>query len=194
MALLGLARGTDFGRMVDIGCGRGQITVALLEAGLARSCIALDWAKPSLADLRAAGQGLAIETVARDLSCDFRVPAGDTALLIDVLYTMDGGAALKLLNAAADAARTRVVVRSMDAAAGWRGRFAVTLERLARPFWPHAGARVDPLPPAALAAALERRGFHTRMMPCWGDTPFANVLIIAERGQPEGTAQPWSLA
>lgn len=179
--LLELAQAGSFGEVVDIGCGRGQMTVALLEAGLASSAIALDWAGASLADLRHAGAGLPITTVARDLSQDFRVPAGDTVLIIDVLYTMAGAAALNLLDAAADAARDRVLVRSLDASAGWRGRFAVTLERLARPFWPHSGARVDPLPPAALGAALERRGFRTRMLPCWGKTPFANVLIIAER-------------
>ena len=159
----------------------GQITVALLEAGLARSCTALDWAEASLADLRMAGQGLPIETIARDLSRDFRVPSGDTALIIDVLYTMDRNAALSLLNAAADAARQRVFVRSLDPEAGWRGRFALALERAARPFWPHAGARVDPLPPAVLAAALQQRGFQARIMPCWGHTPFANVLIVAKR-------------
>ncbi len=181
MALLAMAQAEPFGDMVDIGCGRGQITVALLEAGVARCCTALDWAEPSLADLRIAGRGLPIKTIARDLSHDFRVPSGDTALIIDVLYTMQRGAALSLLNAAADATRKRVLVRTLDPAAGWRGRFAVALERVARPFWPHAGARVDPLPPTTLAGALEQRGFQTRMMPCWGNTPFANVLIVAER-------------
>lgn len=184
LALLGLARDTPFGHVVDLGCGRGQISVALLEAGLADSVTGMDWAGASLADLRQAGAGLPIDTIARDLSADFRVPAGDTVLVIDVLYTMQRNAALALLNAAADAARERVLLRSLDAAAGWRGRLSVTLERLARPFWPHSGARVDPLPPTALAAALGARGFTTRMMPCWGRTPFANVLIVAERRVP----------
>lgn len=182
LALLELAREAPFGHVVDIGCGRGQISVALLEAGLATSVTAMDWADASLADLRQAGAGLPIETITRDLSVDFGLPASDTILLIDVLYTMERKAALALLDAAADAARTRVLLRSMDVAAGWRGRFAVTIERLARPFWPHAGARVDPVPLAELAAALQARGFVTRMAPCWGNTPFANVLVIAERG------------
>ena len=181
LALLDLARAEPFGDVVDIGCGRGQITVALLEAGVARRSTALDWAGSSLADLQLAGEGLPIETIARDLSRDFRIPPGDTALIIDVLYTMERSAALALLNAAADAARQRVILRSLDPHAGWRGRFAVMLERAARPFWPHAGARVDPLPPATLAASLEARGYRTRMLPCWGKTPFANVLIVAER-------------
>ena len=181
LALLGLAAERPFGHIIDVGCGRGQISVALLEAGLATAATGMDWADAALADLRRAGVGLRIDTIARDLSADIRVPAGDTVLVIDVLYTMERGSALALLNAVAAAARERVLVRSMDASAGWRGRFAVTIERLARPLWPHAGARVDPLPPAALAAALEERGFTTRMAPCWGKTPFANVLMVGKR-------------
>ena len=35
--VLGLATGEAFGEVIDIGCGRGQLALALLEAGLARS-------------------------------------------------------------------------------------------------------------------------------------------------------------
>ena len=130
LALLALAREAPFGHVVDVGCGRGQMSVALLEAGLATSVTGLDWAGGSLADLERAGAGLAVETIARDLASDFRVPAGDTVLVIDVLYTMQRQAALGLLKAAADAARERILVRSLDAAAGWRGRFSLLIERL----------------------------------------------------------------
>ena len=182
LVLLGLAREAPFGHIVDVGCGRGQISVALLEARLASSATGLDWAAASLADLRQAGAGLPIEIITRDLSADFRVPDGDTVLVIDVLYTMERKAALALLKAAADAAQGRILVRSLDPAAGWRGRFALAIERLARPFWPHSGKTVDPLSPAALAEVLRARGFAARLEPCWGRTPFANVLIVAERG------------
>ena len=181
LALLALAREVPFGHVVDVGCGRGQMSVALLEAGLATSVTGLDWAGGSLADLERAGAGLAVETIARDLACDFRVPAGDTVLVIDVLYTMQRQAALGLLKAAADAARERILVRSLDAAAGWRGRFSLLIERLARPIWPHSGRTVDPLPLGYLAGVLQERGFAVETQPCWGRTPFANVLMVGKR-------------
>src|SRR4051794_28784287 len=40
--VLALAASEAFGDVVDIGCGRGQLAVALLEAGLARSVLGLD--------------------------------------------------------------------------------------------------------------------------------------------------------
>ena len=40
--VLALAADEAFGDVVDIGCGRGQLAVALLEAGLARSVLGLD--------------------------------------------------------------------------------------------------------------------------------------------------------
>ena len=181
LALLGLAQEASFGHVVDVGCGRGQMAVALLEAGLASSVTGLDWAGGSLADLERAGAGLAVEIITRDLASDFRVPAGDTVLVIDVLYTMERQAALGLLKAAADAARERILVRSLDASAGWRGRFSLLIERLARPFWPHAGRTVDPLPLGNLTDVLKERGFAVQTQPCWGRTPFANVLIVGER-------------
>lgn len=181
LALLALAREAPFGHVVDVGCGRGQMSVALLEAGLATSVTGLDWAGSSLADLERAGAGLAVETIARDLASDFRVPAGDTVLVIDVLYTMHRQAALGLLKVAADAARERILVRSLDAGAGWRGRFSLLTERLARPIWPHSGRTVDPLPLGDLAGVLQERGFAVETQPCWGRTPFANVLMVGKR-------------
>jgi SAM-dependent methyltransferase len=189
LALLGLAREAPFGHVVDVGCGRGQLSVALLEAGLASSVTGLDRAGGSLADLERASAGLAVEIIARDLASDFRVPAGDTVLIVDVLYLMEQKAALALLKAAADAARERILVRSLDAAAGWRGQFSLLIERLARPFWPHAGRTVDPLPLGDLTGVLKDSGFAVQTQPCWGRTPFANVLIVGKRKMrhPQGT-------
>lgn len=181
LALLGLAREAPFGHVVDVGCGRGQMSVALLEAGLASSITGLDWAGGSLADLERAGAGLAVETIARDLASDFRIPAADTVLVIDMLYLLDRQAALRLLKAAADAARERILVRSLDATVGWRGPFSLLIERLARPFWPHAGRTVNPLPLGELTGVLQESGFSVQTQPCWGRTPFANVLMVGKR-------------
>lgn len=183
-ALLRLGRDRGFGDVADLGCGRGQVAVALLEAGVARSVVGLDWAARSLGDAQQAAAGLAFTGVRQDLAQP-DVPACDTALLVDVLYSMGQPAALALLRAAAGAARGRVVIRTLDPAQGVRSVVTRTLERLGRRVWPHAGATVAPVPVPTLMDALREAGFVPEPpQPCWEGTPFANVLIVARRTMP----------
>ncbi len=179
--VLDLAAAEPFGDVLDVGCGRGQLGIALLEAGGARSVMGLDWAGGALGDARRAGAGLAFTAHAQDLGADDRMPRCDTALVIDVLYILRQAQALRLLAAVAHAARDRVLVRTLDPALGWRSRVHLALERIGRPVWPHAGAVVDPAPIPALLQVLTRAGFDTDVTPCWAGTPFANVLLVARR-------------
>ena len=39
-----------FGHVLDLGCGRGQLDLALLEGGGARSVLGFDWCEAALAD------------------------------------------------------------------------------------------------------------------------------------------------
>ena len=179
--MLALGAGDPFGIVADLGCGRGQVGLALLEAGLATSVIGLDWAGQSLDDARRAGAGLPFCARAQDLAADVTTPECDTLLLIDVLYSLQQAQALRLLHAAVVAARERIIVRTLDGSRGVRSRFHLIVERLARPFWPHSGAVVDPTPVAAMAAFLQSAGFAIEVRPCWQGTPFANVLLVARR-------------
>jgi SAM-dependent methyltransferase len=179
--VLAMAAREPFGDVVDLGCGRGQLGVALLAAELARSVLGVDRAGSALADARQAAAGLPFATRQGNMAADPGVPACDTVLLVDVLYQLGAGPALRLLRAAAGAARERVIVRSLDPAQGWRSRLARGLERSARPWWPHAGRRVEPLPVPVLLDALREAGFTAEAAPCWQGTPFANVLIAAKR-------------
>ena len=180
LALAAAAPG-GFGDVVDLGCGRGQIGVALLAAGLARSVLGVDRSGPALGDARRAASGLAFEAREADLAGVPDIPACDTVLLVDVLYQLGTGAALHLLRTAGRAARKRVLVRTLDPARGWRSQVTRGLERAARNWWPHAGQHVEPLPVPVLLAALREAGFEAGVVPCWAGTPFANVLIAAER-------------
>ncbi len=179
--VLALAASRTFGAVVDVGCGRGQVGLALLEAGGARSVLGLDWAGRSLADAARAGQGLAFTAQAQDLATDPAIPACDTALLLDILYILPTARAIAVLTAVAHAARSLVLVRTLDPGLGWRSRLHLVMERLGRPVWPHSGAVVAPMPVPALAAVLEREGFAVVVEPCWAGTPFANVLLTARR-------------
>ena len=178
-----MAAREPFGDVVDLGCGRGQLGIALLAAGLARSVLGVDRPGPALADAGRAGAGLPLAVRQGDFAADPSVPACDTVLLVDVLYQLGAGPALLLLRAAAHAARERVVVRTLDPGQGWRSRLAYALEWAGRGWWPHAGRRVEPLAVPVLLAALREEGFAASTAPCWRGTPFANVLIVARRAR-----------
>jgi trans-aconitate methyltransferase len=57
-AVLDLAAAERFGSVADLGCGRAQLGLSLLEAGLATSLTGLDWDAGELADARRAAAGL----------------------------------------------------------------------------------------------------------------------------------------
>ena len=180
-AVLAMAAAEPFGDVADVGCGRGQLGLALLEAGGARSVTGLDWAGQALDDARLAGTGMAFTAHAQDLAADPHVAPCDTALVIDLLYVLPQSRALPLLAAVAAAARRRVLVRTLDPGQGWRSRLHLAMERLGRPVWPHAGAVVDPAPISVLTQVLAHAGFAVTVAPCWAGTPFANVLLDAAR-------------
>jgi len=183
-AVLALAAREAFGTVVDLGCGRGQLGVALLLAGRAEAVLGIDLAGPRLAQAARAGAGLGLRTEARDLAEDPAVPPADTVLIVDVLYQLPDAAQRALLAAAAGAARVRVLVRCFDPARGLRSALTLGLERATRRLSPHAGAMVNPRPVAELAGVLEAAGFAVSVAPCWQGTPFANVLLSARRRSP----------
>ena len=179
--LLALGAAEPFGRVADMGCGRGQLAVALLMGGCATAVEGVDYAGAALRHACRAAAGLNFTARRQDLATDPTVPPCDTVLLVDVLYLLGRPAALALLAAAAAAASSRVLVRTHDPALGWRGRLTVTLERWWRPILPNTGRHVDPVSPALVVAALQEAGFTVSAAPCWRGTPFSNVLLVGRR-------------
>nr|WP_294508786.1 class I SAM-dependent methyltransferase [uncultured Rhodopila sp.] len=173
--------GDGFGHVLDAGCGRGQLGVLLLEAGAAETVLALDWNAAHLDQARDAAHGLPFRAERRDLAHAADLPAADTVFLIDILYQLDTAAQDALLLSACRSARSRVVVRTPDTAAGLRSAITRSLEVLGRRVWPHAGARVNPRPMGDLAATMSAAGFAVTESPCWRGTPFANRLLVARR-------------
>lgn len=170
-----------FGAVVDAGCGRGQLGLLLLEAGVAASVLGLDRNAAHLAAGTRASGTLAWRGQHQDFGHAAALPAADTVLLIDVLYQLDTAAQIALLHGAAHAARARVIVRTADPDLGFRARLSEALERAGRRVWPHSGARVNARPIAALAAPLQQAGFRVAITPCSRGTPFANVMLVARR-------------
>nr|WP_246522542.1 class I SAM-dependent methyltransferase [Neoroseomonas terrae] len=170
------------GRVVDLGCGRGQLALALLLAGRADSITGFDLDAEKIARATASATGLPARFVAGDLAA-IDVPAGDTVLLIDVLPQMPHDAQHALLARITAAGPARIAIRSFDPDRGWRSAVGTSLERLRR--WMGAdlgrGGRVAPLAMADIAQPLESAGYRVSITPCWGGTPLPNVLILAER-------------
>ncbi len=179
--ILALAGREALGHVIDLGCGRGQLGVALLEAGFARSVLALDRADAPLAQARSAAIGLAFAANRIDLAEAPALPAADTVLLVDVLYQIDPAAQDRLLARIADAARRLVLIRTLDPARGLRSRLTLGFEQAVRLISPHSGLHVRPLPLARIATPLQAAGFTVAVAPCWRGTPFSNVLLTARR-------------
>ncbi|UFN48243.1 methyltransferase domain-containing protein [Roseomonas sp. OT10] len=169
-----------FGHLADLGCGRGQLALALLLAGRAESVAGLDLDAAKIGEAREAARGLPACFTAADLS-RAPVPASDTVMLVDVLYQMPEAAQHALLGRVAAAARRRVVIRAFDPDAGWRTRVGRAMEVANRALRGAREASIRPLSLPALAAPLTAAGFAVRVSPCWAGTPLPNVLLVAER-------------
>ena len=158
-AVLALARPLGLGVVLDAGCGRGQMGIALLEAGLARAVLGLDCVAARLAETRRAAAGLAFGVAAQDLASGKALPPADTVLMIDVLYQLAPAVQRQVIASAARAARRAVLIRALDPDRGWRSALTLGFERLTRHLSPHAGRHVAPLPVAEIAATrITERG------------------------------------
>ncbi len=180
-AILGLARERSFGAVLDLGCGRAQLGVALLEAGLADTLHGMDRDGAKIAVARVAASGLPASFAVADLA-EAALPRCDTLLMVDLLYQMPERAQHALLTRAAHAAGQRIVIRAFDPDAGWRSACGFAMERAGRLLRGDVRrSAVRPQPIAAIRATLEAAGFVTSAAPCWGATPLPNRLVIAER-------------
>ncbi|MFC7688910.1 class I SAM-dependent methyltransferase [Paeniroseomonas aquatica] len=178
---LAAARG-GFGSITDLGCGRGQVGMSLLTAGLATRLQGLDLDPGKIADATQAAVGLPASFAVADLTAA-AVPAADTVLIFDVLLQLPAEAQQRLLVRMAAAARRRIVIRAFDPARGWRSGIGIAMERLGCAVR-RDGSDFRPLPLKELGAPLVAAGFVLSVTPCWGWTPLPNVMLLAERDEP----------
>ena len=178
-------RAGALGALLDVGTGRGQLAVLLLELGRATSANGFDWDAQKIED----ASGAALRDPPLDAAFrkgdirDAEFASADTALLIDVLHYVDLASQDRLLDAVADAVRPggRVVVREADTERGIRSFVTLLEERFFTLIRFNRGERVRFRPAREIAERLERRGFACEVRPAWGMAPFSNVLIIGRR-------------
>ena len=170
------------GDVLDLGCGRGQLGLALVLTGRARSITGLDLDAAKIARASAAAQGLPARFAVADLATA-SLPPCDTALLIDALVQMHPPAQAALLARIVADAPARIVIRAFDPDRGWRSALGLTIDRLRRRLGGDLGlaGTVAPQPIATLRAPLEAAGYAVSVTPCWAGTPLPNVLLLAQR-------------
>jgi uncharacterized protein (DUF2062 family)/2-polyprenyl-3-methyl-5-hydroxy-6-metoxy-1,4-benzoquinol methylase len=182
----------SFGRVLDLGCGRGQLSLLLLELGRARSVLGLDSDAEKIEVARQAGP-----------EAQFRVadvgPAplelADTILLIDVLHYLPIVEQDALLHAAARALTPggRLLIRELNAEPSAKSGVTRLFEWLARKTGVNRGRATAYRPARELTELLEAAGLPCEVQGASERTPFANVLIVAG-GSPRTSAEPLSSA
>ncbi|AKV01042.1 hypothetical protein AKJ09_07705 [Labilithrix luteola] len=173
----------SLGETIDLGCGRGQLAILLLEVGAATKVRGYDWDEPKVALANRAAEGLDARFLGQDASKVDVTPA-DTVLLIDVLHYLDVAGQDALLARAASWVKPggRLVVREASAGYGIRSVLTRTVERISQGIRFNLGATIAIRDvQREYVPLLERAGMKCRVTPCWEGTPFGNVLLVAER-------------
>jgi uncharacterized protein (DUF2062 family)/SAM-dependent methyltransferase len=178
-----VAERAPLGEVLDLGCGRGQLGVLLLESRAATHVRGCDWDAAKVELANRAAEGLEASFDRGDVR-EYEGGAADTVLLIDVLHYFDRETQDAILRRAAGCVRAggRLLVREADTGRGWRSTMtrieegfftAVKFNRGERVLFRDVGRELVPL--------LEASGFRCEVVPCWGGTPFSNVLLVATR-------------
>lgn len=178
--VLEIGKGSPLGAVADVGCGRGQLGVLLLEAGVATSVAGWDWDEEKIAAATRAARGLDAHFEQGDVRTH-AISECDTVLLVDVLHYLSPADQDALLARAAAAARTHIFVRELDPDRGWRSAVTRLQESITTGFGYNKGEKLVFRTIAALTAPLVRAGWCTSVVPAWGSTPFSNVLVHAWR-------------
>ncbi len=169
------------GEVVDVGCGRGQMGLLLLDLGKATRVIGYDWDREKIEEAIAAAEGdERLSFHVGDTRTEEIQPC-DTVLMLDVLHYLTDEEQDALVQRAAKSARHAVIVRELDPDRGWRSSMTRAQESVTTFFRYNVGARVHIRPISCITERLTAAGFTVHVEPSWGSTPFANVAIIATR-------------
>jgi uncharacterized protein (DUF2062 family)/2-polyprenyl-3-methyl-5-hydroxy-6-metoxy-1,4-benzoquinol methylase len=168
----------SFGRVLDLGCGRGQLSAFLLELGRASEVVGVD------SDARKVEVARQAVPEAKLLVADaagFELPIADTVLLVDFLHYLPRQEQDALLAAGARALAPggRLLVRELDGDPSARSRITRFFEWCARRLGINRGRATHYRPASELTALLEGAGLNCSIQGASVGTPFSNVLIVA---------------
>ena len=157
------------GRVLEIGCGHGLLSLYLALGSSDRSITGIDVDEEKLAAGRAAADG-AGRDVSFEVASDGELPEGPWhgRAIVDVLYLLSAGDQAGLLRACADglAPGGVLVVKEMALVPRWKFRWNTLQETAAvKLLGITEGEELTFLPPADLAAAMVAGGLTVRDRP-----------------------------
>ncbi len=173
------------GRILDVGCGHGLLSLFLALESSDREIVGIDVDGDKLAAARAAavGAGLAarFETVAGD-----ELPAGPWhgIGIVDVLYLLSAGDQHSLLRSCAEALEPGGVlaVKEMALAPRWKARWNVLQETAAvKLLGITEGEALTFLAPADMAAAMAEGGLTVKDRPIHRGYPHPHHLLVGQK-------------
>lgn len=195
VGLLG-SSSTQLGRVLDVGAGRGQLSLFLLELGLADRVVGFDWDGRKVATATSAAQANG-ERCAEFFQADFADPAplppSDTALLVDVLHYLPPASQSALLRrvTAALSPGGRLIIRDLGTPRGWRSRLTRGFELLATRLGYNRAGSLSFRGLDELRGELEELGFSNLVQRPCGGALLDNALLVAEHraGSPARATQ-----
>jgi SAM-dependent methyltransferase len=176
------------GQIVDLGCGAGQLTLLCAGTAPGRAVLGIDRDWGRIARARTAASA-APQAQLRYLIADVRVapiPRCRGILLVDLLHSLLPAEQDALLRRAARALEPGgvLLVREVDrGAVRWRFALVALEEWLTTSLGWAPGGGLWFRPAQELVDVLASEGLVTEVMPMWGRTPFANVLLVGRRAR-----------
>lgn len=168
------------GDVLDVGCGRGQLGLFLVELERVSRLVGFDLDARKVHVAQGAG-GADATFSASDVATTALAPV-DTVLLIDVLHYLPPVEQDTVLARAARALRPsgRIVIREVEGHGGLRARITGAFERIAMAIGYNATRhRLAVRPSAEIVSRLEALGLVCERVDASGSVPFRNVLIVA---------------
>lgn len=173
------------GRVLDVGCGHGLLSLALARSSRERRLHGIDVDGDKLAAARAAAERGSLDCTFT-AACGAELPVGpwDAVAIVDVLYLLGAGEQLGLLAACAGALAPggTLVVKEMAPAPRWKAAWNRAQETASvRVLGITAGDRLTFLPPAELAATMADAGLEVTDRPVHRGYVHPHHLLVGRR-------------
>lgn len=189
------ARVPAVGRVLDVGCGHGLLSLSLAMGSAQRQVRGVDIDRDKLPCAEAAAERANVKNVAfKGVDPDW-VPDGewDAIVITDVLYLMGSDAARTLLGrlAAALAPGGVLLVKEIDVKPRWKYQLARVQELIATKVARITeGSEVDFLPPDAIGSVLAGAGLAVEHVPLHQGRLHPHHLVVGRQAADDEAKAP----